>query len=46
MNIENVNAKNVMVTGEKVRDVAGLIAGKRNGTNININVSSCVLHFY
>lgn len=44
VNIENVNAKNVMVTGEKVRDVAGLIAGKRNGTNININVSSCVLH--
>ena len=44
VNIENVNANNVMVTGEKVRDVAGLIAGKRNGTNININVSSCVLH--
>lgn len=44
VNIKNVNANNVMVTGEKVRDVAGLIAGKRNGTNININVSSCVLH--
>lgn len=44
VNIENVNANNVMVTGEKVRDIGGLIAGKRNGTNININVSSCVLH--
>ena len=44
VSIKNVKANNVMVTGEKVRDVAGLIAGKRNGTNININVSSCVLH--
>lgn len=42
--IENVNANNVTVTGESVRDIGGLIAGKRNGTNININVTSCVLH--
>lgn len=42
--IENVNANNVTVTGESVRDIGGLIAGKRNGTNISINVTSCVLH--
>lgn len=44
VSIENVNANNVTVTGNNVRDVGGLIAGKRNGTNININVTSCVLH--
>ena len=44
VSIENVNANNVTVTGENVRDIGGLIAGKRNGTNININVTSCVLH--
>ena len=44
VSIENVNANNVTVTGEYVRDIGGLIAGKRNGTNININVTSCVLH--
>ena len=44
MNIENVNANNVTITGENVRDIGGLIAGKRNGTNININVTNCVLH--
>lgn len=44
VSIENLNANNVTVTGEKVRDIGGLIAGKRNGTNININVTSCVLH--
>lgn len=42
--IENVNANNVTVTGEYVRDIGGLIAGKRNGTGTNINVTSCVLH--
>lgn len=44
VSIKNVNANNVTVTGNNVRDVGGLIAGKRNGTNININVTSCVLH--
>ncbi len=44
VSIKNVNANNVTVTGESVRDIGGLIAGKRNGTNININVTSCVLH--
>ena len=44
VNIENVNANNVTVTGKYVRDIGGLIAGKRNGTNIDINVTSCVLH--
>lgn len=44
VNIENVNANNVTVTGEYVRDIGGLIAGKRNGTNIDIDVTSCVLH--
>ena len=44
VSIENVNANNVMVTGKYVRDIGGLIAGKRNGTNIDINVTSCVLH--
>ena len=44
VSIKNVKANNVTVTGESVRDIGGLIAGKRNGTNININVTSCVLH--
>lgn len=48
VNIENVNANNVMVTGEKVRDIGGLVAGNRKVTNINIDinvtVTSCVLH--
>ena len=44
VSIENVNANNVMVTGKNVRDIGGLIAGKRNGTNIDINVTRCVLH--
>ena len=44
VNIEKVNANNVTVTGENVRDMGGLIAGKRNVTNIDINVTSCVLH--
>lgn len=43
VNIKNVNAKDVTVTGNYVRDIGGLIAGKRNGTNIDINVTSCVL---
>ena len=44
VSIENVNANNVTVTGEYVRDMGGLIAGKRNVTNIDIDVTSCVLH--
>lgn len=46
VSIKNVNANNVTVTGEYVRDIGGLIAGKRNGTGTgtNINVTSCVLH--
>ena len=44
VSIKNVNANNVTVTGEYVRDMGGLIAGKRNVTNIDINVTSCVLH--
>lgn len=42
VNIENVNANNVTVTGKKVRDIGGLIAGNRKGTNIT--VTNCVLH--
>ena len=42
VNIENVNANNVTVTGKKVRDIGGLIAGNRKGTNIT--VTSCILH--
>ncbi|WP_288776631.1 hypothetical protein [uncultured Eubacterium sp.] len=42
VSIENVNANNVTVTGNNVRDIGGLIAGSRNGTNII--VTSCVLH--
>lgn len=42
VNIKNVNAKDVTVTGKKVRDIGGLIAGNRKGTNIT--VTSCVLH--
>lgn len=48
MNIKNVNANNVTVTGEYVRDIGGLVAGNRKVTNINIDinvtVTSCVLH--
>lgn len=44
VSIKNVKANNVTVIGESVRDIGGLIAGKRNGTNISINVTSCVLH--
>lgn len=44
VSIKNVKANNVTVTGEYVRDIGGLIAGKRNGTNIDIDVTSCVLH--
>lgn len=44
VNIKNVNAKDVTVTGNYARDIGGLIAGKRNGTNIDINVTSCVLY--
>ena len=42
VSIKNVNANNVTVTGNYVRDIGGLIAGSRNGTNII--VTSCVLH--
>ena len=45
VSIENVKAKDVTVTGENVRDIGGLIAGKRKGTNIDINVTNCVLEF-
>ena len=42
VNIENVNAKNLTVAGENVRDVGGLIAaGRINGNQININ--DCLL---
>ena len=44
VSIKNVNANNVTITGKNVRDIGGLIAGKRNGTNIDINVTRCVLH--
>lgn len=48
VSIENVNANNVTVTGERVRDIGGLIAGNRKVTNINIDinvtVTGCVLH--
>ena len=43
-----MNANNVTVTGEYVRDIGGLVAGNRKVTNINIDinvtVTSCVLH--
>lgn len=42
VNIENVNAKNLTVAGENVRDVGGLIAaGRINGNPIDIN--NCLL---
>lgn len=44
MNISNVNAKDLTVTGELVRDIGGLIAGKRNGTDKDVSVENCVLH--
>ena len=44
VNISNVNAKDLTVTGELVRDIGGLIAGKRNGTGKYVSVESCVLH--
>ncbi len=44
VNISNVNAKNLTVTGELVRDIGGLIAGKRNGTGKDVSVENCVLH--
>lgn len=44
VNISNVNAKNLTVTGERVRDIGGLIAGKRNGTGKDVSVKNCVLH--
>ena len=48
VNIKNVNANNVTITGEYVRDIGGLVAGNRKVTNINIDinvtVTSCVLH--
>lgn len=48
VNIKNVNANNVTVTGEYVRDIGGLVAGNRKVTNINIDinvtVTSCVLN--
>ena len=43
VNISNVNAEHLTVTGEQVRDIGGLIAGKRNGTN-SIYIGNCVLH--
>lgn len=44
VNISNVNAKNLIITGERVRDIGGLIAGKRNETGKNVSVENCVLH--
>lgn len=44
VNISNVNAKDLTVTGKLVRDIGGLIAGKRNGTGKDVSVESCVLH--
>ena len=44
VNISNVNAKDLTVTGESVRDIGGLIAGKRNGTGKDVSVENCVLH--
>lgn len=44
VSIAKVTADSLKVTGEKVRDIGGLIAGKRNGATNNIAVSNCVLH--
>lgn len=44
VSISNVNAKNLIITGERVRDIGGLIAGKRNGTGKAVSVENCVLH--
>lgn len=42
VSIENVNANNVTVTGNNVRDIGGLIAGNRKVTNINIDINVTV----
>ena len=42
--VQNVNAKNLTVTGERVRDIGGLIAGKRNKSDKEVSVKNCVLH--
>ena len=42
VSIAGVAADSLKVTGEKVRDIGGLIAGKRNGNNIAVN--NCALH--
>lgn len=44
VSIAGVTADRLKVTGEKVRDIGGLIAGKRNGKTNNIAVNNCVLH--
>ena len=44
VSISNVNAEYLTVTGKLVRDIGGLIAGKRNGTGKYVSVESCVLH--
>lgn len=44
VNISNVNAEDLTVTGERVRDIGGLIAGKRNGTGKDVSVKNCVLY--
>ena len=44
VNIAGVTADRLKVTGEKVRDIGGLIAGKRNGNTNDIAVNNCVLH--
>ena len=44
VSISNVNAEDLTVTGKLVRDIGGLIAGKRNGTGKDVSVENCVLH--
>lgn len=42
--IENVNVTQLTVTGKNVRDIGGLIAGKRNKSDKGVSVKKCVLH--
>ena len=44
VNISNVKAEDLTVTGKQVRDIGGLIAGERNGTGKDVSVENCVLH--
>lgn len=44
VSISNVNAEYLTVIGKLVRDIGGLIAGKRNKSDKGVFVEKCVLH--